>query len=354
MINRQVKMLLITVVILFVITACNTEEDQDTNNEKQDILASEEDSSPTNSAETDDTENVEDNQTDQLIVPKAGIQKKDEGEEVLSLQQALNSIGYDIAEDRTFDAETTWAITDLQLQQDSLMATGVFDKDTKQVLETLITNKHTVQPGEGLEKKTETVTTDYGSTILANPYDQLALINKQHALPSDYIPEDLVIPDVRFPFPEDYPKKQMREVAANALEELFKAAEEEGYYLYAQSGYRAYDTQQSLFASYVEDHGEQEANTFSARPGESEHQSGLTMDITSESAEFLLNETFGKTEEGKWVEENAAEYGFIIRYPRGKEEVTEYQYEPWHIRYVGKKAAVEIMEKGMTLEEYLK
>ncbi|WP_337020524.1 M15 family metallopeptidase, partial [Oceanobacillus massiliensis] len=192
-----------------------------------------------------------------------------------------------------------------------------------------------------------------GTEVIANPYDQIALINKEHALPADYIPEDLVIPDVPFPFAEDLPKKQMREAAAKSLEQLFNKANEAGLELYAQSGYRSYERQDAIFASNVLKHGEEEANTFSARPGESEHQSGLTMDITSPNVNFDLITEFGETEEGKWIQENAAEFGFIIRFPEGKEEITKYQYEPWHLRFVGKKAAKDIMSQGITLEEYL-
>src|SRR5690625_3128012 len=130
-------------------------------------------------------------------------------------------------------------------------------------------------------------------------------------------------------------------------------SDEEGLTIFAQSGYRSYDRQDTIFTSNVDEHGEKEANNFSARPGESEHQSGLTMDITTPDLNYDLTVEFGETDEGKWVQQHASEFGFIIRYPEGKEEITEYQYEPWHLRYVGKKAAKEIMDKGITLEEYL-
>lgn len=145
----------------------------------------------------------------------------------------------------------------------------------------------------------------------------------------------------------------MRQAAAAALEELFQAAEEAELELFAQSGYRSYERQDSIFAANVQAHGEEAANNFSARPGESEHQSGLTMDVTSPAVDFDLVIEFGETEEGKWIKENAADYGFIIRYPEGKEDITIYQFEPWHLRYVGVKAAKEIMSQAITLEEYL-
>lgn len=95
------------------------------------------------------------------------------------------------------------------------------------------------------------------------------------------------------------------------------------------------------------------ANQFSARAGESEHQTGLAMDISSKSVNFSLTQSFAQTREGKWLEENASEFGFIIRYPEGKEHITGYQFEPWHLRYVGKNPSLEIASRNITLEGYL-
>lgn len=95
------------------------------------------------------------------------------------------------------------------------------------------------------------------------------------------------------------------------------------------------------------------ANQTSAKPGESEHQTGLAMDVSSPSVNFQLTQYYGHTREGKWLVENAPKHGFIIRYPEGKEYITGYNYEPWHIRYVGKNAAEFIMNENITLEEYL-
>lgn len=186
-----------------------------------------------------------------------------------------------------------------------------------------------------------------------SPDSILVLVNKEYALPEDYSPSDLVVPEVRFPFTEDDPKKQLRKEAANALEGLFTAADKSGHTLFAQSGFRSYDRQEAIFASYVSRHGEDHANTYSAKAGESEHQTGLVMDITSEAVGFELTTKFGDTPEGKWVAEHAHEHGFIVRYQLGKEPITGYQYEPWHLRYVGKKAATDIYTRDITLEEYV-
>ncbi|WP_413526683.1 D-alanyl-D-alanine carboxypeptidase family protein [Marinilactibacillus psychrotolerans] len=180
----------------------------------------------------------------------------------------------------------------------------------------------------------------------------LKLVNKKYSLSEDYIPGDLVnleVPTVL----ENAEVNQLRKEPADALKEMIDYAEEENIDILARSGYRSYKTQVQLFDNYVANHGEEAANKFSARPGESEHQTGLSIDVTSESVNFQLTESFGETAEGLWVQENAHEFGFIIRYPEGKEEITGYQYEPWHLRYVGNDMAQSIYESGLTYEEYL-
>lgn len=200
----------------------------------------------------------------------------------------------------------------------------------------------------------ESVTVDAdGRKVVTNPDDLLVVLNKERSLPDDYEPEDLVIPDVPFPFEEDLEKKYMRKDAAKALEELFADAEANGLSLFAQSGYRSYERQEVVFASNIERLGEDEAKKVSAAPGQSEHQTGLSMDVTSPEVNYRLLVEFEQTREGQWVLENAHHYGFIIRYPKGKELITGYNYEPWHLRYVGKEHASFIAENDLTLEEYL-
>ena len=179
-----------------------------------------------------------------------------------------------------------------------------------------------------------------------------ALVNKEHSLEDNYAPDDLVTVDV--PTVLENPEvNQLREVAADALKEMFDEAKESGIYLHARSGYRSYETQVQLFQNYVEQHGEEAANRYSAKPGQSEHQTGLVMDVTSESMDFQLDESFDETEEGKWLRDHAHEYGFIIRYPKDGEDMTGYMYEPWHIRYLGVDMATNVYESGLTYEQYL-
>lgn len=185
-----------------------------------------------------------------------------------------------------------------------------------------------------------------------NMHSIVLLVNKDNPLSSDYIPPDLTTPNVNFTFEEDLPKRKLRKVAADALEKMFTQAKKDNIELYAFSGYRSYDRQEAIFTYYTKKLGEDKADTFSARPGKSEHQTGLAMDVTAASVDYGMVESFGETEEGKWLKENAHTYGFIIRYPKGKESITGYQYEPWHVRYVGREVAEYLSVNDITLEEY--
>lgn len=210
------------------------------------------------------------------------------------------------------------------------------------------------EPEEELEEpeQNEPVETPIGITI-KEPEKIDVLVNKKRNLPSDYEPADLVklseVPTVL----ENPEVNQLRSVAYEALKELFKAAsDEEGYILYARSGYRSYNTQTSLYTSYVDSYGQKAADKYSAKPGQSEHQTGLSIDITCKAMNLKLDDTFADTDEGKWVAENAHRFGYIIRYPKGKEDITGYMYEPWHIRYLGVEVATKVYESGLALEEY--
>ncbi|WP_400241810.1 D-alanyl-D-alanine carboxypeptidase family protein [Niallia sp. JL1B1071] len=194
-----------------------------------------------------------------------------------------------------------------------------------------------------------------GRNIIQNPMNIVSLVNKEFGLPDGYTPEDLVRPNVEFSFgDQDIEKSYMREEAAKALEDMFNGAKNSGITLYAVSGYRSFDRQTVLFGAEVDRVGEEKAVQAVAYPGNSEHQTGLAMDISSESEDFLLTEEFGEMKEGKWLKDNAHLYGFILRYPKGKESITQYKFEPWHFRYVGKKSAKDIYENDWTLEEYFK
>lgn len=192
-----------------------------------------------------------------------------------------------------------------------------------------------------------------GKLIVKNTEDILVLVNKKRNLPSDHKPTDLVIPNVKFPFEEHLEKKYLRKEAAEALEDLFEEAKKDGLTIYAVSGYRSYNTQNMLFNNKANKVGIEEANLVVAFPGQSEHQTGLAMDVSSQSVKFDLTKDFGQVPEGKWLKDNAHKAGFIIRYKEGTTDITGYVYEPWHLRYVGKDIAGEIYELDITLEEFL-
>ena len=158
--------------------------------------------------------------------------------------------------------------------------------------------------------------------------DGILIANKTYALPANYNPGG----DAQ---------------ANNALNEMINAAKTEGVVLRMISGFRSYSTQNTLYNNYVARDGKAEADRYSARPGHSEHQTGLAFDLNS------LDQSFENTKEGKWLAENCWKYGFIIRYPKGKESVTGYMFEPWHVRYLGKEVAKKVYESGKCLEEYL-
>lgn len=185
-----------------------------------------------------------------------------------------------------------------------------------------------------------------------DPADTLILVNKTNKAPS--VPVTLVKPNVT-PTKESVADNiYMRPEAAAALEELFCGAAQNGITLYATSGYRSYSTQKAIFERKLETMSESEANASVAKPGYSEHQTGLAMDIEGQTTLGTgLTEEFGESPEGIWVAEHCHEYGFIIRYSKGKTRITGYIYEPWHLRYVGKEAAQEITELGVTFEEYI-
>ena len=176
----------------------------------------------------------------------------------------------------------------------------------------------------------------------------LFLQNRQWRVSESYAPETVVA---------DVPGqvRSMRADAAAALEEMFAACKADiGVTLKSVSGYRSYQTQATIYQRKVNNVGSKtKADEYVARPGASEHQLGLAMDVGQKSDKVNLSSSFGKTKGGKWVAEHCWEYGFILRYQEGWEDVTGYKFEPWHVRYVGKENAKLIHEADMPLETYL-
>ncbi|PLS02076.1 M15 family metallopeptidase [Neobacillus cucumis] len=189
--------------------------------------------------------------------------------------------------------------------------------------------------------------------VVSNPTAIPVLVNKYNKLPDNYEPSDLVAPDIPFIFKEKAEKRKMRVKAARAIEDLFAGAKQDGVSLLGVSAYRSHAAQTALFNHYVSVDGVKAAMTYSAVPGTSEHETGLAIDVTGGDGKCAAEDCFAGTAAAKWLEKHAAKYGYIIRYPKGKQDITGYQYEPWHLRYVGKTIAKEIMSRKSTLEEYL-
>lgn len=229
----------------------------------------------------------------------------------------------------TYDEE--WSTSDANVatvdQYGNITAVGegsckirVTDKNTKEFGEIAVT----VKKMQGIQQID-------GITYV----DGVLIANKTYALPRSYNPGGLT--------PETY----------NAFQSLVQAAANDGYSLWNASGFRSYETQEQIYNNYVYTHGQATADTFSARPGHSEHQTGMAIDVNNPS------DSFNGTPEAIWLKEHCVDYGFIIRYPEGKQDITGYKYESWHIRYVGVEMAKKIRDKGIeignyniTLEEY--
>jgi LAS superfamily LD-carboxypeptidase LdcB len=188
------------------------------------------------------------------------------------------------------------------------------------------------------------------------PLDQATslwwIVNKTRPLPDGYVPPNLAVPNVTLRLTSSTEQMHIAADVAPHIEQLFSAANSAGYKLMLDSGYRSESYQKQLYASYVAKDGQVAADRYSARPGTSEHQTGRAFDVGRSDSKCSLDICFGKTDEGLWLAAHAHEYGFVIRYLDGKESITGYQYEPWHLRYVGIELATEVHKTGLTLEEF--
>ena len=211
------------------------------------------------------------------------------------------------------------------------------------------------------EKENPTLTLEqiitYVNIGLDNPYytntkpadnlnTNLLLVNKYNYLTEDYVPSNLEN------ISTTYARSGMQLVkeAKEAFETLSENAKKDGMNVIAMSSYRSYDYQVNLYNNYVAQDGKEAADKYSARPGYSEHQTGLAVDVYNLDLPYT---SFEETKEFTWMQENAYKYGFILRFPKDKVDITGYQYESWHYRYVGKKVAKEIKDNNLTLEEYI-
>ena len=196
------------------------------------------------------------------------------------------------------------------------------------------------------EKTTEEAITEEKITYIGTVIGYTSkgyVISRQNGI--TYV-ENILIANKTYSLPESYNPGALLSECQKAFSEMQSAAAKEGLNIWNASGFRSYELQKSLYNRYSDRDGKEAADRYSARPGHSEHQSGLAIDLNE------ITNAFKNTKEGRWVAENCHKYGFILRYPEGKEAQTGYMYEPWHIRYVGVNMATKIYNSGLCLEEY--
>lgn len=221
-------------------------------------------------------------------------------------------------------AKTTPVTTTTVTTKTTPKATVATTKPTEQITQPEVTETQPTEPEtEATTTEQEEVTPTYINNIL--------IVNKSYPLPKDYRPDN----------------DELTPETSNAFEKMRVDAQAEGLNLYISSGFRSYEYQAQLYQRYADRDGYEKADTYSARAGYSEHQTGLAFDLNT------IDDSFANTPEGKWVAENCWKYGFILRYPKGKEAQTGYQYEPWHLRYLGEDMAKKVYDSGLCLEEYL-
>ena len=189
---------------------------------------------------------------------------------------------------------------------------------------------------------------DYYTNVIEidKPDELTTLVNKYNKLPSSYVPNDLEAIDSKYN--RGYNNK-MRKDAKEAFQKMCEAALKDNITFYSGSAYRSYNYQQNLYNRYVSANGFANAETFSARAGYSEHQTGLATDIMNKSLDYISK----SDKEYDWLINNSYKFGFILRYPEGKERITGYMYEEWHFRYLGIDIATEVFKQGITYDEYV-
>ncbi len=279
---------------------------------------------------------------------------------LFGIVKGISSLFTPKQEEQTVQTQTTEGV-------DILKENGMSDKDIQTI--TSLSNYHpenakryaTYTKVKNLKKRVLQVNCDMDlepysqTTIITDDSDMTLLVNKFYALPEGYVPSDLVpVEEYACVQGEDYSCQtvdqiELRQEVYKAYLKFCKAAQKENINIRAIAGYRSYDYQKGLWDYYASTNGEEYADTYYARPGQSEHNSGLSVDITFNGYNFNEIENYDGYD---WILKNMHKYGFILRYPEDKVDVTRYGYESWHIRYVGKKAATTIYKNNWTLEEY--
>ncbi len=233
------------------------------------------------------------------------------------------------------------------------------DNTTTTTTTEVTTEETTTKTTEATTKVTTKAASNYNYEKILNPSGGEVLgntskgyeVKKVNGL---YYVDGYLVANKTYDLPENYNPGSLNSTVKAAADQMFAAAKnEKGFNMWAQSGFRSYATQKSIYNRYVNNDGKANADRYSARPGYSEHQTGLAFDVCATNKPCITN-GFDNTEEAKWLSENAYKYGFILRYVKGKEDETGYIYESWHFRYVGKELAEKLYNNGnwITLESY--
>lgn len=245
----------------------------------------------------------------------------------------LSACSKDTAKDtsntNTNNTNTTNTTTAANITTDSNVSTAA---PTTKATEAPTENAAAIEASGNVASSYTTVSTNGKAISVVNGLtyvDGILVANKSYQLPDSYSPGEL------------------NSEVLTAFNKMQAAAAKEGLNLYISSGFRSYSRQNTIYNNYVKADGQANADTYSARAGYSEHQTGLAFDLNT------IDDSFAFTAEGKWVAVHAQEYGFIIRYPADKVDITGYQYEPWHLRYLGVDTATKVYNSGLCLEEYL-
>lgn len=281
------------------------------------------------------------------------LETDDENEEVLpSDTETITEVEEVVKDDEVklidlTESEILWLQESLKIAGFYTARDGNFGPNTNQQLEAykralgLKTDGYTSEDKKTLIKlREEKLARNYGT--------DLVVLTKDSYIPSEYIPDNLrevKVPKNKYMELPDY--------VADKVEEMFEAAQVDSLDMYLASAYRSYEYQEGIFSRRVAKNGFEEAETVVAIPGQSEHQTGLAIDITSSAMNFGLDQTFENEPEFTWMMENCYKFGFILSYRKGREDITGYIYEPWHYRYVGDvDLARHIMTEKLTLQEY--
>ena len=228
----------------------------------------------------------------------------------------------------------TYYIDDYLIQYLEYQKTNV-DKSTKDIITAV--NTHINEPFYTNTAKTDTTIGKY------------VILNKHYYADKNYKAKDLIQIDSEYSLYGSTYKIELSKECFEAFLKMYNDAKEAGYGFKINSAYRSYEKQETLYNNYVAKDGEEQADTYSARPGYSEHQTGYAFDIRDYP---YTNEDYSQTKSFTWVSENAYKYGFILRFPEDKEHITGYQYESWHYRYCGIDCSTYIHNHNITYEEY--